>query len=90
MNRALIITAVMLLFTVFVVTAATSNYDLSWFTVDGGGGVSVSSSDAYRLIGTIGQADAGPSGNGELSLSGGFLRREPPLNQKVFLPAVIK
>jgi hypothetical protein len=46
------------------------NYDLSWFTIDGGGGVS--SGGAYSLSGTIGQPDAGHlSGNG-FSIDGGF------------------
>jgi hypothetical protein len=41
-------------------------------------------------MGTIGQADAGPSGNGEVSFSGGFLGRGTLSNQSVFLPVVIK
>ena len=52
-----------------IVTRA-QNYDLSWFTIDGGGGLS--SGGAYSLSGTIGQPDAGHmSGNG-FSLDGGF------------------
>lgn len=88
MKRALIIAPVLLLLVVSVVMAVGGSYDLSWFTVDGGGGIS--SSGAYVLIGTVGQPDAGLSGDGGYSLSSGFLGRETSSNQKVFLPIVIK
>jgi hypothetical protein len=46
-------------------------YDLSWSTIDGGGG-SVSSG-GYQLIGTIGQPDAGAAlTGGGYTLTGGF------------------
>ena len=46
-------------------------YDLSWFTVDGGGGTS--SGGSYTLSGTIGQPDAGgPMVGGSYALTGGF------------------
>jgi hypothetical protein len=41
-------------------------YDLSWNTIDGGGGTS--SGGTYSLAGTIGQHDAGPGSTG---MSGG-------------------
>ena len=47
-----------------------SGYDLSWNTVDGGGGTV--SSGAYSLSGTLGQADAASLGAGAYSLTGGF------------------
>ncbi len=46
------------------------DYDLSWSTVDGGGGVS--SGGQYKLSGTIGQPDAGYSAGGSYELFGGF------------------
>ena len=49
------------------------DYDLSWWTVDGGGGQL--SGDGYTLTGTIGQPDAGNLGNlsgDDYTLSGGF------------------
>ena len=47
------------------------SYDMSWFTIDGGGGTSTGGS--YSLSGTIGQHDAGgPLTGGSYSLSGGF------------------
>ncbi len=91
MKHTLAITAVLLLLVVLmvsVVTAVTDDYDLTWFTVDGGGGVS--SSSTYILMGSIGQVDAGLSGYGEFSLSGGFLRQKTFSNHKIFLPAVIR
>jgi len=45
-------------------------YDLSWWTIDGGGGVN-SSGGGYDLGGTIGQADVGMSSAGGYTLTGG-------------------
>lgn len=44
--------------------------DFSWFTVDGGGGVSTTG--VYEISGTIGQPDAGGATAGNLKLEGGF------------------
>lgn len=46
------------------------DYDLTWNTVDGGGGLN--SNGDYTLEGTAGQPDAGSLANGEYTLSGGF------------------
>ncbi len=45
-------------------------YDLSWWTVDGGGGSA--QGGGYSLSGTIGQADAGMLSGGGYTLAGGF------------------
>ena len=45
-------------------------YDLSWWTADGGGGVSTGGE--YTLQGTAGQADAGTLSGGDYELAGGF------------------
>jgi hypothetical protein len=45
-------------------------FDLSWFTVDGGGGAS--SGGGFTVEGTIGQPDAGTMSGGSFSLQGGF------------------
>lgn len=45
-------------------------YDLSWWTVDGGGGQS--SGGVYTLSGTVGQADAGALSGGNYTIAGGF------------------
>ena len=52
------------------VTGLTQSYEISWFTVDGGGGAS--SGGAYSVSGTIGQLDAGAMNGGSYSLVGGF------------------
>jgi hypothetical protein len=52
------------------------NLDLTWNTIDGGGGVSTGG--GFDLIGTIGQPDAGSSSGAGFSLSGGFLGSGPP------------
>ncbi len=46
-------------------------FDLSWFTIDGGGGAESTGGD-FALAGTIGQPDAGTMAGGVFSLSGGF------------------
>ena len=45
-------------------------YDLTWNTMDGGGGLS--SGGDYSVYGTIGQPDAGAMNGGDYSLQGGF------------------
>ena len=45
-------------------------FELSWFTVDGGGGMSTGG--GFTLSGTIGQPDAGVMTGGGFTLSGGF------------------
>ncbi len=46
------------------------NFDLSWHTIDGGGGSSIGG--GFELAGTIGQHDAGVVSNIEYEISGGF------------------
>lgn len=51
-------------------------YNLTWNTIDGGGGRS--SGGNYQLTASLGQADAGPNlTGGSYSLSGGFLNVQP-------------
>ncbi|MBP7866115.1 MAG: hypothetical protein KA419_09215 [Acidobacteria bacterium] len=54
-------------------------YDLSWNTVDGGGGFAYDLARPFGLDGVIGQADAGPSAGGAFKLTGGFLTPAPSL-----------
>ena len=51
------------------------DYDLSWSTIDGGGGTSTGG--PYTLTGTIGQPDAGVMAGGSYELLGGFWPGEP-------------
>ena len=67
-------------------------YDLSWLTVDSGGGSS--SSDGYTLSGTIGQFDVGAALNGgDYTLVGGFWSGAislPPSIYFIYLPSILK
>jgi hypothetical protein len=50
--------------------ASAQTYDISWFSIDGGGGTS--SGGTYSVTGTIGQPDAGVLSGGNYSIVGGF------------------
>jgi hypothetical protein len=65
------------IFIILLVVSGTSvwaqsggGFDLSWSTIDGGGGSS--SGGDYSLSGTIGQSDAGTMAGGSYVLNGGF------------------
>lgn len=58
-----------------VTVPALGQYDLSWSTIDGGGGTS--SGGPYVVMGTSGQADAAWSAGGDYELLGGFWPGEP-------------
>ena len=57
---------------ILVLTAcgASADYEIDWYTIDGGGGRSTGGS--YELVGTIGQPDAVYSAGGDYELLGGF------------------
>ncbi len=59
-----------MLFTILVASTASGQYDLSWRTIDGGGGTS--SGGTYVVMGTTGQPDAGVMSGGDYELLGGF------------------
>lgn len=64
-------------------------YDLSWFTVDGGGGRSAGGT--YTLHGTVGQADAGVGmSGGEYALWGGFWAGQQSIYSRIFLPLILR
>ncbi len=52
------------------VSTSWGQYELSWYTIDGGGGRS--SGGPYQHVGTIGQPDAAYSSGGNYELLGGF------------------
>jgi hypothetical protein len=52
-------------------TPALAQYEINWWTVDGGG-ATFSIGGGYRLGGTIGQPDAGVLAGGDYTLYGGF------------------
>lgn len=73
--------------TVFVTAQSGSSYDLSWWTIDGGGGMSTNSSAGYTLQGTAGQPDAATLSSGDYTLAGGFWG---PKLFEVHIPIVVK
>lgn len=73
---AIILWAVcLLIFSIPALSQTGGQYDLSWNTIDGGGGVS--SGGQYILRGTIGQPDAGYMAGGDYELVGGFWSEVP-------------
>ncbi len=65
-------------------------YDLTWNTIDSGGGLV--SGGAYTLDGTIGQWDAGHLSGGGYTLSGGFWNATVSalMDYFVYLPVALK
>ena len=64
-------------------------YDLTWSTLDGGGGSS--SGGGYTLDGTLGQPDAGTLSGGGYTLGGGFWTSPAASPQfEVYLPVVLR
>ena len=88
LNLALLVLA-LLLITTTVFAQTGSGYDLTWSTIDGGGGTS--SGGTYLLDGTIGQFDAGVMSGGAYTLSGGFWGSLNVTAQiEVFLPLILR
>lgn len=75
-------------------------FDLTWSTIDGGGGAS--SGGSYRLAGTIGQPDVGTLNGGSYTVKSGFWAGGQTPNQtnpgsapgvlvnQIYLPLVMK
>jgi len=59
-----------MLLIVLAESSANGQYEVNWYTIDGGGGQS--SGGPYTLTGTIGQPDAAYSRGGNYELLGGF------------------
>lgn len=68
--------------------APQSGYDLSWYTIDGGG-ATFSTGGSYSLGGSIGQPDAGSLSGGSYTLNGGFWAGVS-VNYNIYLPLVRK
>jgi len=93
MKRAIGLSVSIALLSLIASTAVAQSgggYDLSWATIDNGGG-SISGG-GYKLEGTIGQPDAGPSiGGSGYTLSGGFwFSRVAQQQYFVYLPLVLR
>jgi hypothetical protein len=75
--------------TLIVAVAAQSHtYDLSWWTVDGGGGTL--QGGRYTLRGTAGQPDAATWSGGGYVVAGGFWGGAGPGEYAVYLPVVLR
>ena len=87
---ALIVLAVLTLWSVLSVLAqGGGGYDLTWSAIDGGGGTI--GNGGYALEGTIGQPDASnAASNADYTLSGGFWFSAVALQQRIYLPLVLK
>jgi len=80
--------ATLLLLTSLALAHSSNSYDLSWWTVDGGGGTA--SGGSYTLTGTMGQPDAGTLSGGDYTLGGGFWGPGAvTVGYKVYLPLVL-
>jgi hypothetical protein len=68
---------------------ALNGHDLSWWTVDGGGGAA--EGGPYTLTGTAGQPDAGVLSGGPYTLGGGFWGGGAlAQGHRLFLPLVLR
>jgi hypothetical protein len=92
----LLISAILLLLTSIALAQSSdgpstllgTGYDLSWWTVDGGGSGAVSSSP-YTLDGTIGQPDAALWQGETYTLIGGFWVGAA-VESRLYLPLVLR
>ena len=91
--RVLLFGGLTLLFALPVLAQSGWELDLSWNTVDSGGGT-FSTGGSYALGGTAGQPDAGILTSGAYTLSGGFWAGQaalpPPPSYDLFLPLINK
>jgi hypothetical protein len=70
--------------------ALSAGYDLSWWTVDGGGHT-LSISGDYILGSTVGQPDAGVLSGGDYTLGGGFWGGgAAAVEHEIYLPLVLR
>ena len=70
-----------------IVAAQGGGFDLTWSSIDGGGGESTGG--GFSLRGTIGQADAGVLSGGGYTLSGGFWAGAAP-EYRSYLPLTMR
>ena len=71
----LLVTVIVAIAPVSVLAMSGGDYEISWSTIDGGGGMS--SGGNYIVTGTIGQPDAGEMSGDSYELLGGFWPGEP-------------
>jgi hypothetical protein len=69
-------------------SGSASGYDLSWWTVDGGGGTV--QGGGYTLRGTAGQPDAATWSGASYTVAGGFWGAAWPAGYAIYLPLVLR
>ena len=85
----LVFLLVILLTTTFSARAQEPGYTLDWWTVDGGGAMSLTGDQGYSLNGTTGQPDAQVWGDGNYTLTGGFWRVLAVKGYHIYLPLIM-
>jgi len=65
----------------------TVGYEISWYTIDGGGAQNLSGG-SYSLNGTIGQFEAGSQSGGSYALKGGYW--VDLFGYRLYLPLILK
>lgn len=85
----LLVAVLALLVAVSLASAQSGEWDLTWHTIDGGGGASTGG-DRFALSGTVGQPDAGFTAGGIYTLNGGFWQPASPGCYAVYLPLVMR
>lgn len=83
-----VLLALVLLGSGWVLANSNTGFDLSWWTIDGGGGNL--SGGSYVLDGAIGQPDAGALQGGIYGLDGGFWGGMAQTGNSVYLPVVLR
>ena len=86
--RAVLIACLLLLLSSGALAQSGGDLDLSWSTVDGGGGT-FSTGGGYSLGSTAGQPDAGLLSGGVYSLAGGFWPGGAA-GYRIYLPLVLR
>lgn len=84
-----IVLVLLVLATVAVNAQTGSGYNLTWWTIDGGGSQNISAG-SYTLSGTIGQPESGTAKGGGYELSGGYWSGAPPLGYRNYLPTIVR
>ncbi len=84
---ALVLAAALLVPATIALAQSGGNFDLSWNTVDGGGGAAGAA--PYTLSGTVGQPDAGAMSGGDYTVVGGFWGGAA-IRYSLYLPVVVR
>ena len=79
--KTFLVPALALLNAALALDISGANYEIAWFTVDGGG--STGAGGQFSIEGTIGQTDAGTSFGNRYTLEGGFWNSASSWNEEL-------